>query len=137
MTLKTVPTKKSVTAFIKASTRPEEGMALLKLMQEATGEKAVLWGDSIVGFGTYHYKSERSRQEGDWPLTAFSPRKAALTVYLMPGFTAYKELLAKLGPHTVSGGSCLYIKKLDAIHLPTLKKLIQQSVKDTRKKYKI
>ncbi|HYF29188.1 MAG TPA: DUF1801 domain-containing protein [Candidatus Paceibacterota bacterium] len=134
MALKTLPTKKSVPAFLKGSPRPEEGAALAKLFAGATGEKPVLWGDSIVGYGRYHYKSERSRQEGDWPLTGFSPRKGALTVYVMPGFKPYGALLKKLGPHTTSVG-CLYIKRLDAIHLPTLKKLIKQSVKDMRKKY--
>lgn len=96
-----------------------------------------MWGTSIIGFGSYHYESTRSTQKGDWPLTGFSPRKAALTVYIMPGFKEYSTLLEKLGVYKISGGSCIYIKRLDDIHLPTLKKLIKTSVTDMKKRYTV
>ncbi len=90
-----------------------------------------MWGSSIVGFGNYHYKYESGR-EGDWFLTGFSPRKQNLTLYIMPGFAQYDELMKKLGKHK-TGKSCLYIKSLEDINLPTLKQLIQQSVKHMTK----
>ena len=91
-----------------------------------------LWGDSIVGFGEYHYKSERSSQEGDWPLTAFSPRKRNMTVYIMPGFSKYQDLLDKLGAHKTSV-SCLYFNKLENIDVKVLKQIIRRSVADMKK----
>lgn len=136
--LKTKKTTQSVSAFLKAVPDPErrkDAEAVLKLMQKVTGQKPVLWGTSIVGFGQYHYKSERSAQEGDWPLVGFSPRSAALTIYLMLGFKKHAALLKSLGPHKVSGGSCLYIRHLRDIHIPTLTTLIAQSYKDMRKKH--
>jgi uncharacterized short protein YbdD (DUF466 family) len=86
-----------------------------------------MWGSSIVGFGSYRYKYA-SRREGDWMLVGFSPRKQNLTLYIMAGFDDYDALLEKLGKHS-TGKSCLYIKRLSDVHQPTLKKLIQQSVK--------
>jgi hypothetical protein len=135
--LKTKKTSASVDKFI--SSIPEEqkrkdAKALLGIFRSITKEKAALWGSSIIGFGTYHYKSERSSQEGDWPLTGFSPRKQNLTLYIMPGFKKYGALLKKLGPHKKSMG-CLYIKRLSDIHIPTLRTLISRSVSDMRKKY--
>ncbi len=105
--------------------------AVSALMEEITGEEPAMWGTSIVGFGSYHYKYA-SGQEGDWPLVGFSPRKDSLTLYIMPGFAEYTELLGKLGKHT-TGVSCLYIKSLDDVHLPTLKTLVRQSVKHMKK----
>ena len=87
-----------------------DAKALVKLMQGATGEKPKMWGPSIIGFGSYHYKYESGR-EGDMPLAGFSPRKAATVVYGMSGFSECEALLGKLGKHT-TGGGCLYIKKL-------------------------
>ncbi len=101
---------------------------ILKMMKSATKADPKMWGTSIVGFGSYHYKSERSRQEGDWPLTAFSPRKQNLTVYIMPGFERYGSLLKKLGKHSL-GKSCLYIKRLSDVDKKVLKELITESVK--------
>ena len=95
-----------------------------------------MWGESMVGYGQYHYKSERSTQEGDWPLAGFSPRKANLTVYIMPGFKGYGPLLKKLGKHKVSGGSCIYINKLADIHEPTLVAIIKDSVREMKRRYK-
>lgn len=135
--LKTKKNKKSVASFIQAVPDPErrkDAKELLQLMKEVTGEAPAMWGTSIIGFGTYHYKSERSQQEGDWPLTGFSPRKAALSVYIMPGYRDYGALLKKLGPHKM-GRSCLYIKRLSDIHKPTLKKIVAEGVRYMRKHY--
>ena len=110
---KTQPTKLSVAAFIDGltdQTKRADVKALVKLMQSATGEKPKMWGPSIIGFGSYHYKYESGR-EGDMPLAGFSPRKAATVLYCMTGFSDSEALLAKLGKHT-TGKGCLYIKKL-------------------------
>jgi len=85
-----------------------------------------MWGSSIIGFGQYHYKSERSTQEGDWPLTGFSPRKQSLTIYVMTGLGNYQELLGKLGKHKISK-SCLYINKLSDIDMSVLRTIIEKS----------
>lgn len=134
--LKTRKTKASVSAFLNAITddqRRADCKAVSKMMQEITGEKPAMWGPSIVGFGTYTYTYATGRT-GDWPLAAFSPRKQNLTLYIMAGFDGYPELMAKLGPHS-TGKSCLYVKRLSDLHLPTLKKLISQSVKHIKKRY--
>ena len=97
-----------------------------------------MWGSSIIGYGQYHYKSERSSQEGDWPLTGFSPRKQQLSIYIMPGIKNYPQFLKKLGKHKANlscSGSCLYIKKLEDVNVSVLKQLIKQSVKDMQKRY--
>ncbi|MCJ8344857.1 DUF1801 domain-containing protein [bacterium] len=112
-----------------------DALRLFTLFTEAIDDKASMWGDSLVGFGKYHYKSDRSTQEGDWPLVAFAPRKANISIYIMPGFSQYQDLLAKLGKHKVSKGSCLYIKKLADIDETILKELIKISVLDMKKKY--
>lgn len=137
--LKTKKTAASPAAFVASVKDPQkraDAKVLLKLMQEASGEKPKMWGSSIVGFGQYHYKSERSSQEGDWPLTGFSPRAANLTVYIMPGFREYGPLLKKLGKHKISGGSCIYIKRLEDVDLAVLKKIVAQSVKCMRRRYR-
>ncbi|HVQ43400.1 MAG TPA: DUF1801 domain-containing protein [Candidatus Saccharimonadia bacterium] len=128
--LKTQVNDASVTDFMNAAPEPrrEDGLVLLELFKKITGEKPKMWGTSIVGFGQYHYKSERSRQEGDWMLTGFSPRKAALTLYLMLGHGDYDELLGKLGKHK-KGGGCLYINKLADVDMGVLEELIGQSYK--------
>lgn len=136
--LKTQQNNASVKAFLQ--TVPEEGKrkdceAMLKIMEQATKEKPKMWGTSIVGFGSYHYKSERSRQEGDWFITGFSPRKQNLTIYIMPGFSGYDELMNKLGKCKYSG-SCLYIKRLEDVDVKTLKELIGKSYKYMKAKYK-
>src|SRR5439155_24610510 len=126
---KTKPTRLSVAAFIDALTDPArrtDAKALLKLMQSAAGEKPKMWGPSIVGFGSYHYKYESGR-EGDMPLVAFSPRKAALVVYSLGDGKDSEPLFAKLGPHKTDGG-CVYIKKLADIDPKVLQDLIRKSV---------
>ena len=132
--LKTKPTQESVKDFLNKvpdEGRREDSFAVAKIMEEITGEKPKMWGPSIVGFGTYHYKYASGR-EGDWPITAFSPRKKDLTLYIMPGFEKHDELMKQLGKHS-TGKSCLYIKRLSDIHVPTLKKLIKESVKQVKK----
>ena len=131
--LKTKPTNESVKEFINKiadEERRADCFEVAKIMEEVTGEKPKMWGPSIVGFGSYHYKYESGR-EGDWPVAAFSPRKKDLTVYLMMGFEKHHELMQKLGKHSKSK-SCLYIKRLSDIHTPTLKKLIRASVKQLK-----
>jgi len=138
--LKTLVTKVKPEAFIKTITdeaKRKDSLALLKLFKEVTGEKAQMWGTAIVGFGSYHYKSERSTQEGDWPLTGFSPRKQNLTIYIMPGFSEYADLLRELGKHKISGGSCIYINKLSDVDLKVLAKIIKKSVVTMKKRYGI
>lgn len=132
--LKTKPTKASVEKFLNQipdEARREDCFTVARLMEEITGSKPQMWGESIVGFGSYHYKYA-SGQEADWPLTGFSPRKRDLTLYIMPGFQQHKDLMDQLGKHS-TGVSCLYIKRLSDVHLPTLKKLIRLSVKSMKK----
>ncbi len=127
--LKTKATTESVTEFLE-KVEPEEkqrdSFTLLEMFQEITGEKAVMWGTSIVGFGKYHYKSERSAQEGDWPLIGFSPRKQNLTLYIMAGNENNHDLFKNLGKHKTSVG-CVYIKRLSDVDPAVLKKLIKSS----------
>ena len=132
--LKTKSTNESVTRFLDnlpEARRRRDCYTLLELMQQATKSEPRMWGSSIVGFGTYHFHYDSGR-EGDWFLVGFSPRKQSLTLYVMSGFDQYENLLGQLGKHSV-GKSCLYIKKMDDIDLPTLKKLIQHSVKHMQK----
>ena len=131
--LKTKPTQASVKEFLKEipdEERREDCLAIAKIMEEITGEKPKMWGPSIVGFGTYRFKYESGR-EGDWMLTGFSPRKKDLTLYIMMGFDKHPELMKQLGKHSTSK-SCLYIKRLSDIHVPTLKKLIKAGVKELK-----
>jgi hypothetical protein len=131
--MKTKPTNQSVKEFLNEVPEPErraDCFAVAKIMEEITGEKPKMWGPSIVGFGNFHYKYDSGR-EGDWLLTGFSPRKKDLTLYMMMGFEKHPELMEKLGKHS-TGKSCLYIKQLSDIHVPTLKKLIKVTLKDLR-----
>ena len=126
---KTKPTKSSVTAFIDAIPDPvrrADAKALVKLMQGAAGEKPKMWGPSIIGFGSYHYRYESGR-EGDMPVIAFSPRKSATVLYGMIGFDQAAPLLAKLGNHT-TGKGCLYIKKLADVDQHVLESLAVKSL---------
>lgn len=130
---KTKPTKASVTQFLNKipdEARREDCFAVAKMMEEITGSKPQMWGPSIVGFGSFSYKYA-SGHSGDWPVAAFSPRKSDLTLYLTPGFQKREELMSQLGQHR-TGKSCLYIKRLSDIHIPTLKKLLKLSVKDLK-----
>ncbi|MCY3867099.1 MAG: DUF1801 domain-containing protein [Chloroflexi bacterium] len=106
--------------------RREDSLVVLKMMEEVTGEPAEMWGTSIVGFGSYHYRYASGR-EGDFMLTGFAPRKAALTLYIMGGHERYDELMARLGKHR-TGSSCVYINKLADVDLDVLRELIRESV---------
>ena len=127
---KTVPTGQDVTAFLNGvmdERKRKDCFTVLELMKQVTGLEPKMWGSSIVGFGTYHYKYESGR-EGDMILAGFSPRAQNLTLYNMNGFEKIDDLLKKLGKHT-TGKGCLYIKRLDDVDLPTLKSLIEESYK--------
>jgi hypothetical protein len=129
--LKTKKTTASVTAFIDAvesDVRRADAKTILKLMREITGEKPAMWGPSIIGFGAYEGPT------GPWPIVGFSPRKANLVLYIMPGFAQYDALLGKLGKHK-TGASCLYVNKLADVDMDVLRKLVAQSVAAMRKKY--
>ena len=135
--LKTRKNDDSVTAFLNAVEHPqrrEDAFLLLELFEKVTRMPARMWGNSIVGFGEYHYKSERSRQEGDWPLTGFSPRKRYLTVYIMPGFDNYQDLMQELGKHRTSV-SCIYFNRLADIDSTVLARVIRRSVEDMKVMY--
>lgn len=125
--IKTKVTGASVEDFISGvdnERRRQDGFTLLEIYKRATGLEPKMWGDSIIGFGQYHYKSERSSQEGDWPLAGFSPRKQKLTLYVSPN--NFPKLLEKLGKHTTSV-ACLYINKLDDVDPIVLEELVAAS----------
>ena len=122
---KTQPAKQNPKEFIKTvedEQKRKDSLLLLDLMKKITGEKPIMWGPSIIGYGKYHYKYDSGR-EGDFLKVGFSPRKQNLTVYIMPGFKKYETLLKKLGPHK-SSVSCLYIKRLSDIDLKILEQAI-------------
>ncbi len=128
--LKTKVNDANVEKFLNSvddEAKRNDAFEILKLMKQVTKEEPKMWGASIVGFGSYHYKGAGGR-EGDWMLTGFSPRKQALTVYLMHGFDEHADLLKKLGKYK-TGKGCLYIKKLDDVDRKVLKELVQASVK--------
>lgn len=131
---KTKPTDASVLEFLQNvadERKRQDAFAVLELMREVTGEEPKMWGSSIVGFGSYHYKYASGR-EGDAPLTGFSPRKQNLTIYITPGFEHYQEQLAKLGKHT-TGQSCLYVKRLSDIDLDVLREIVADSVEHMKR----
>lgn len=133
---KTQPTTASVSSFIGAIEDEERRADVRKvaaMMRKATGKKAQMWGPSIVGYGTYHYKYASGR-EGDFMITGFSPRKQALSVYILPGFENFEALMSKLGRYK-TGKSCLYIKRLSDVDEEVLERLISDSVKYMRKHY--
>jgi hypothetical protein len=127
--LKTQPTDADVEAFLNRiddDQKRKDAFAILEIMREITACEPVMWGESIVGLGTYRYKYASGRQ-GEWFLTGFSPRKRSLTLYVMSGFDRFEDLLSRLGKFT-TGKGCLYINKLDDVHLPTLRELLERSV---------
>ena len=132
--LKTRPTGVDPAKFvdsIKDERRRADAKTLLAMMTRVTGESPRMWGSAIVGFGTYHYKYATGR-EGDWCVTGFAPRKDSMTVYIMPGLHLQQSNLKKLGKVT-TGMSCIYIRKLDDVHMPTLEKMVKQAGKDITK----
>lgn len=134
---KTQPTKQSVTAFINALPSEEhkrQARALVKIFRRATGLSPVMWGN-MVGFGRYHYKYDSGR-EGDFLATGFAMRKNGPTIYIMPGYQDYTEILADLGPHKL-GKSCLYLKDLSQVNISVLQKLIRTGLHDLKKTYPV
>lgn len=136
--IKTKQTNQDVYEFIDTFANTEQkrndSLELVKLMQDFTGHKPKMWGPSIIGFGKYHYKSDRSRQEGDWPLVGFSPRKAAISLYVYTGNPQHEYLLKDLGKYKI-GKACIYIKKLSDINQDALKKLMRVSIDFIQSKY--
>ena len=127
--LKTKKNESSVTKFldgVKDEKKRQDSYTILKLMKQITKAEPKMWGTSIIGFGSYHYKYASGR-EGDWFVTGFSPRKQNLTLYIMSGISKYHDLLKKLGKFK-TGKGCLYINKIEDIDIKTLKELIKQSV---------
>lgn len=133
---KTQPTGADVDAYlasVEPARRREDSMTLLDLMKRVTGYEPVLWGGSMVGFGRYHYKYASGR-EGDYFLTGFAPRKAAMSVYIMPGFKRYAAELKRLGKHRHSV-SCLYLTRLEAVDLDVLEEIVADSVRRMKEMY--
>ncbi len=134
---KITKTGASVTEFLRSIENPQmraDAKKVASIMRRVTGKRAKMWGSSIVGYGTYHYKYDSGR-EGDFMVTGYSPRKQALTVYVMPGFSKFAPLMKKLGKYK-TGKSCLYIKRLSEVNEDVLEQLIDQSVQLMRKTYK-
>jgi len=123
-----------IQAFADTEQKKNDSIALLRLMQDVTGYSPKMWGASIIGFGQYHYKSDRSRQEGDWMLVGFSPRKAAISLYVYSGCAGQEELLQDLGKFKM-GKACIYIKKLSDIDQEVLKKLMKSTIDFLQTKY--
>lgn len=135
-TNKTQPTALKVSEFINGiedRQQRADAKKIAAMMRRATGKRARMWGASIVGYGQYHYKYDSGR-EGDFMITGFSPRKQALSVYIMPGFDQFDGLMKKLGKYK-TGKSCLYLKRLSDVDEKVLEKLITGSVKFMRNKY--
>lgn len=132
---KTKPTDEDAIAFLERV--PEEQrrldcLAVTEMMRDATGVEPTMWGAAIVGFGKYRYRYESGR-EGEWPVIGFSPRKNDLTLYVMPGFERFGDLMSRLGKHK-TGKSCLYIKRLADLDLEVLRELIRLSVSEMAEK---
>jgi len=137
--LKTKQTTEDVGEFINrvadSEQKRKDSFELLKLMQDFTGYEPKMWGASIIGFGSYHYKSERSSQEGDWPLIGFSPRKAAISLYVYTAAKEHEYLLADLGKYKM-GKACIYVKKLSDINQDVLKKIMKETIGYLKAKYR-
>ena len=123
-----------INTFADTVQKKKDGFELLQLMQEFTGHEPKMWGPSIIGFGQYHYQSERSSQKGDWPLVGFSPRKAAISLYVYTGSAGQDDLLKALGKFKM-GKACIYVKKLSDINQDVLKKLMESTIDYLKKKY--
>lgn len=124
-----------INSFADSEQKKKDSFELLKLIQDFTGHEPKMWGGSIIGFGSYHYKSDRSRQEGDWPLVGFSPRKAAISLYVYSGCSGQNDLLKELGKFKM-GKSCIYVKKLSDINQDVLKQLMKSTIDFLQEKYK-
>jgi len=123
-----------IKTFANSEQKREDSFELVKLMQKVTGHPPKMWGPSMIGFGSYHYKSDRSKQEGDWPLVGFSPRKAAISLYVFSGNPEHEYLLKDLGKYTI-GKACIYVKRLSDIDLQALASLMCATIKFLEDKY--
>lgn len=123
-----------IDAFADTEQKKADSLALIDLMREATGADPKMWGPSIIGFGQYHYKSERSSQQGDWPLIGFSPRKAAISLYVYSGSPEHAHLLEGLGKYTM-GKACIYVKRMSDINIPKLKILMGETIAFLKARY--
>lgn len=123
-----------INSYANTEQKKQDSFELVKLMKDVSGYEPKMWGDSIIGFGQYHYKSERSSQEGDWMLIGFSPRKTAISLYVYTGCAGQEELLKDLGKFKI-GKACIYVKKLADINQDPLKKLIKSSIDFLKAKY--
>jgi hypothetical protein len=123
-----------INSFADTEQKRKDSFKLLKLMQDFTGFEPSMWGPSIIGFGSYHYKSERSNQEGDWPLVGFSPRKAAISLYVYTGTKEHEYLLEGLGKYKM-GKACIYIKKLSDIDQDVIRKLMRETIDYLQSRY--
>ncbi|HRO41440.1 MAG TPA: DUF1801 domain-containing protein [Flavipsychrobacter sp.] len=136
--LKTKKTAADVYEFIETFANTEQkrkdSHELIKLMQEVTGHEPKMWGPTMIGFGQYHYKSDRSSQQGDWPLVGFSPRKAAISLYVYTGSKEHEHLIQNLGKFKM-GKACIYVNKLSDIDQNELKKLMQETIGFLHAKY--
>lgn len=134
---KTQPTKQSVTVYLKGiddESRRAEAKRLVEIFKDVTKSEPVMWG-TIVGFGSYHYTYDSGR-EGDFLATGFAMRQSGPTIYIMPGYHDYSDILEKLGPHKL-GKSCLYLKHLDDVHERVLKQLIRAGLRDLKKRFPV
>ncbi len=133
---KTQPTKMTVSTFLNAiedEDRRRDCKTIARLLKEVSGKRPVMWGTSIIGYGQYHYKYASGR-EGDSFRIGFAPRKQDITIYIMPGYTDFGHILAKLGKHK-KGKSCLYIKRLSDVNMAVLERLLKAGWKDMQKRY--
>ena len=133
---KTTQNDADVKQFLDAVENPRrrsDAIKLLDLMRAVTGKRPKMWGSSIVGFGSYHYRYASGR-EGDSLMVGFSPRKQNLVIYIMPGFSDYGEILGRLGKFR-TGKSCLYVNKLDDVDLGLLEELVRESVAEMKRRY--
>jgi hypothetical protein len=128
---KTQPTNADVDAFLRRiapEQKRRDAQRLHAIFQDVTGFPAQMWGTAIIGYGSYHYRTAAGR-EGDWLATGFSPRKAAISVYVMPGYTEFPDIVTRLGKHK-RGKSCFYINKLADVDLAVLAELIRAGLDD-------
>jgi len=136
--LKTKVTEKNIDDFLRfyvgSDEKIKDSYELINFFRKVTGFEPKIWGDSIIGFGNYHYKSDRSKQEGDWFLVGFSPRKTAISLYVYTGNPEHEYLLNDLGKFKVAK-ACIYVKKVSDINLKALEKLIIETIKFTKQKW--
>ena len=123
-----------IDTFANTDQKRADSLELVKLMQKVTGYPPKMWGPTMIGFGSYHYKSERSAQEGDWPLVGFSPRKSAISLYVYMGNPGQEHLLEDLGKFTM-GKACIYVKRLSDINVDALEQLMRATIEFLQEKY--